>query len=72
MNYAVGNKASLHSGKRVFSEADGIIESHELHITPRSLYLQQLQDRLGEQAVLNITTEAQRAGPIWDQLKTDE
>jgi hypothetical protein len=37
-------------------------------VTPRSLYLQQLRDRLGEQAVINVTTEAQRDGRIWDSL----
>jgi len=37
-------------------------------VSPRSLYLQQLQDRLGQQAVINITTAAQRQGRIWDVL----
>ncbi|MNT84890.1 hypothetical protein D3C72_2249840 [compost metagenome] len=37
-------------------------------VTPRSLYLQQLRDRLGEQAVVNVTTEEQRDGRIWDSL----
>jgi hypothetical protein len=33
--------------------------------------LQQLRDRLGEQAVNNVTTEAQRKGRIWNQLSAD-
>lgn len=35
---------------------------------PRSLYLQQLEDRLGPEAVEAITIPEQRYGRIWDQL----
>jgi len=38
----------------------GHIESLDWHVTPRSLYLTQLQERLGEQAVKNITKTEQR------------
>ncbi len=37
-------------------------------VTPRSLYLQQLKDRLGIAAVEAITTAEQREGRIWEQL----
>jgi len=37
-------------------------------VTPRSPYLQQLRDRLGEQAVINATTAEQREGRIWTSL----
>ncbi len=33
-------------------------------LAPRSLYLQQLEERLGKQAVENVTTEAQRKAVI--------
>lgn len=39
------------------------------HVRPRSLYLQQLAERLGPRAVENITTPAQRDGEIYDVLK---
>ena len=33
---------------------EGIYDSHNMPVTPSSLYLAQLQERLGKQAVLNI------------------
>lgn len=39
----------------------GYIESLDTHVSPRSLYLTQLSDRLGESALRNITTPSQRA-----------
>ena len=53
-------------------EGDGYWESFGTPVLPRSLYLQQLEDRLGEQAVLNITTEEQRARSLWDKLASWE
>jgi len=38
----------------------GYIESLDRHVTPRSLYLTQLRERLGEQAVRNIATADQK------------
>ncbi len=49
-------------------EGDGFWESYGTPVQPRSLYLQQLEDRLGIQAVLNTTTEEQQIGNLWDQL----
>ncbi len=37
-------------------------------VLPRSLYLQQLADRLGPEAVAQVTTAAQRTGNIYDAL----
>jgi hypothetical protein len=34
------------------------VESMDAHVTPRSLYLTQLKERLGEQAVKNIAKNA--------------
>ena len=39
----------------------GYIESLDRHVTPRSLYLTQLRDRLGEAAVRNIVASGQMA-----------
>ncbi len=38
----------------------GYIESLDRHVTPRSLYLAQLRERLGEQAVRNVATANQK------------
>lgn len=48
----------------------GFFESWNTYVTPRSLYLAQLKDRLGNTAVENITTPAQRAGSIETLTKT--
>ncbi len=47
----------------------GYWESWGTNIVPRSLYMKQLEERLGNQAVFNVTTETQRNGQIWDNLK---
>lgn len=49
--------------------SSGYWESWGTHVLPRSLYLQQLQDRLGAQAVQNIVTPGQAQGRIWDSLR---
>jgi hypothetical protein len=57
-HYSIGH-IGMHS--MIFNKAlinyefpDGYIESLDIHVTPRSLYLKQLEDRLGIQAVNNI------------------
>jgi len=70
MNWSVGQVGTVMPGKFPPEEPAGIVESAGKTVMPRSLYLQQLQDRLGEQAVINITTDAQRKGRIWDSLVT--
>jgi len=49
-NYRFGGSPKLKYGRNVVGSA----------VEPRSLYLQQLEDRLGKQAVANVTTEPQR------------
>jgi hypothetical protein len=61
LNWGIGCTAQV-------KEGNGYWESYGTQVQPRSLYLQQLKDRIGEQAVLNITTESQRNGRIWDYL----
>jgi len=68
MNWSVGQVGASAPGKFPPEEPAGIVQSMGQAVSPRSLYLQQLRDRLGEQAVINITTEAQRDGRIWDSL----
>ncbi len=68
MNWSVGQVGAIAPGKFPPEEPAGIVQSMGQVVSPRSLYLQQLRDRLGEQAVINVTTEAQRDGRIWDSL----
>ncbi|RAU91151.1 discoidin domain-containing protein [Paenibacillus sp. YN15] len=56
------------SGEEQVQDNGGYWESWGEPVLPRSLYLQQLQDRLGVQAVNNVTTPEQRQGSIWGQL----
>jgi hypothetical protein len=67
-NYAIGCTGKLVQG-RLKGRQQGHIESHGTPVKPRSLYLQQLKDRLGPEAVANVTNEPQRNGTIHDWLK---
>jgi hypothetical protein len=68
MNWSVGQVGSVAPGKFPPEEPAGMVESSGQVVRPRSLYLQQLRDRLGEQAVIDVTTAAQRKGRIWNSL----
>ncbi|ALN59015.1 hypothetical protein GLE_3671 [Lysobacter enzymogenes] len=70
MNWAVGPAGATGAAKFPPEEPAGIVESAGRAVAPRSLYLQQLRDRLGEPAVEAVTTAAQREGRIWDSLAT--
>ncbi|WP_207535299.1 hypothetical protein [Desertivirga arenae] len=48
---------------------NGYWESWGVNVNPRSLYLAQLKERMGEVAVNKVTTEAQRKGNIFNLLK---
>ncbi|MHC4506343.1 MAG: hypothetical protein ACYTFI_23865 [Planctomycetota bacterium] len=61
-NWAIGCVTRRKQGK-------GYWESAGTHVTPRSLYLRQLEDRLGAGAVRNVATASQLEGAIWDELK---
>jgi len=61
MNWGIGCIGVLKLGT-------GFWESYGSPVTPRSLYYQQLKDRLGNSAVDNITLPAQRTGNIWSYL----
>lgn len=68
MNWSVGQVGAIAPGKFPPEEPAGIVQSMGQVVAPRSLYLQQLRDRLGAQAVINVTTAEQRAGRIWESL----
>jgi len=58
-NYAfgpVGFHVGIFNSSRIdYSFGNGHIESWDEHVSPRSLYLKQLEDRLGKEAVINIS-----------------
>jgi hypothetical protein len=62
MNWGIGCVAPVKNGA-------GYWESWEKQVQPRSLYLKQLEDRLGDEAVKNVTSKEQREGSIWEILK---
>ncbi len=68
MNWSVGTIGTRIDGSFSPDEEDGIFESSGMRVPVRSLYLQQLEDRLGSAAVDNITTAEQRSGTIWTEL----
>ena len=61
MNWAIGTTGITQSG-------DGLFESWNTNVTPRSLYITQLKERLGQTAVDNVTTPVQRRGAIYGLL----
>jgi len=61
MNWGIGCNGKLKLGA-------GLWESYGIAVTPRSLYYQQLKDRLGIAAVENVTAPKQRTGTIWASL----
>jgi hypothetical protein len=76
LNYAIGTIGtevlSTYVNNRNPGVYRGYYESKGSHVAMRSLYLKQLQDRLGIEAVKNVTTESQRNGFIWNQLVSFE
>lgn len=62
MNWGIGCTGGLNTG-------DGFLEKWGMHVLPRSLYYQQLHDRMGEEAVLNTTIPVQHTGRIYDAIK---
>ena len=68
MNYVVGSVGQLTESRYSPEEPQCFVISHDEPVSPRSLYLAQLQDRLGEDAVHHVTTAEQRSGRIWRQL----
>jgi hypothetical protein len=61
-NYSFGhigvNAVIFNAGLQDLKKPNGHVESMDKHVTPRSLYLTQLKERLGSEAVKNIITGA--------------
>ena len=68
MSWAIGVIGEMRLGSWFPHEPLGWWESQGTHVTPRSLYYKQLEDRLGPEAVENVTIPAQRTGTIWNEL----
>ncbi len=68
MNWSVGSEGLIRDSHVSPDEVEGIIELPGASEVPRSLYLAQLQDRLGEEAVQAVTISEQRHGRIWSLL----
>ena len=62
-NYSFGhigiNAVIFNTFFQDYTKPNGHIESMDKHVTPGSLYLAQLKERLGEVAVKNITIKGQ-------------
>ncbi|MEE2903244.1 MAG: hypothetical protein VYC39_13000 [Myxococcota bacterium] len=69
MNWTIGSNGTRRQSSYSPNEADCWTESHGTAVLPRSLYLQQLEDRLGSAAVEAITLPAQRVGSIETYLE---
>ena len=68
-NYAIGCIGKKSSNR--YKRSDGYWFSHGKHVQPRSLYLKQLEERLGQEAVDNVTTPEQRAGKAMEKMKEE-
>lgn len=64
-NYSFGhigiNAVIFNALLQDLTKPNGYVESMDRHVTPRSLYLTQLKERLGVEAVKNVTMEGQRS-----------
>lgn len=69
MNFAIGCTGVKSDGQWAPNEPAGYFESHGRHVALRSLYIQQLYDRLGKEAAANVFTTEQLTGDIYDKLK---
>jgi len=62
-NYSFGhigvNAVIFNTGFQDLTQPNGHIESLDRHVSPRSLYLTQLRERLGDAAVRNVATPGQ-------------
>lgn len=72
LSYAIGAIAKETPSSFINNTKPGVhrgyYESTGTHMSTRSLYLKQLEDRLGRAAVENATTPGQRLGAIWQEL----
>lgn len=69
MNWSIGAIGTKKQGSWVPDEPYGIWESEGIHVTPRSLYYAQLEERLGMSALNAVIVPAQKSGTIWTDLE---
>lgn len=69
MNFAFGFDGAQREGNWAPEEPSGIVVSGDPHLVPRSLYFAQLRDRLGWDAVLEVSDWRQVNGDIRQVLK---
>ncbi|MBK1875378.1 hypothetical protein [Pelagicoccus mobilis] len=69
MNFSFGFDGEQRDGSWGPEEPSGHIEAGDPHVAPRSLYLSQLRDRLGWDAVLTVVDWRQLKGDIWGALE---
>ncbi len=70
MNFSFGYDGEAIDGGWGPEEPFGHLEEGDPHVSPRSLYLMQLRDRLGVDALLKVADWRQLKGGILDDLKT--
>ena len=72
MNYAIGNTGTESLSQYINNTRAGVYRGHYDHhgspVATRSLYLKQLEDRVGASAVKAITIPEQQQGTIYDLL----
>jgi hypothetical protein len=68
MNFCIGSVGIQTEGDQVPAEPFGWWESLGVPVSPRSLYYQQLIDRLGQTAFENVTKPKQQTGRVWSDL----
>ena len=63
-NYSFGhigvNAVTFNAALQDLTKPNGHVESMDMHVTPRSLYLTQLKERLGMEAVKNVIKDSQK------------
>ncbi len=71
MNWSIGTVGTKSPGPSFMApwEPFGIWQSHGTPVGPRSLYLAQLEDRLGFASLRNVTLPEQNSGRIWSELQ---
>lgn len=70
MNFAIGCVGNRVEGYWAPEEPLGFWESRQVPVTPRSLYYKQLEDRLGTNALMTVTTPGQWNNVVWSDLST--
>ena len=72
MNWSIGAVGTKSESPHWMSpwEPFGIWQSHNQHVSPRSLYYAQLEDRLDADALRSVILPEQEFGTVWSALQT--